>query len=239
MKLISLLFVGAVLIYASTMDDALNAFKAKEYKKAMKLYAQEAEQNNSKAQNALSYLYFNGLGTQKDVEKGRYWLTQAALQADSVAQYDMAMMYLGGYNFDQDYKQALFWLERSSDLGNRDAQYNLALMYYQGDGVDINVTKTALYLEQSAKQGHQKAKQLVGRIYMQILDFDKAIEWLNINADEGDAEAIYLLSEIYCSKGNYSESQKYKERAIELNYPEAESLTCKEALDNKASEKSK
>ncbi len=230
MKILLLLHVTILLVFASNLDNAVSAFKTKQYNKAFKLYTQEAENNNSVAQNALSYLYFNGIGTNIDIEKGKYWLKRAALQADSVAQYDMAMMYLSGNNFEKSNKEALFWLERSADLGNKDAQFNIALMYYNGDGVEQNITKTAAYLNVSAKNAHIKARQLVGRIYMQILDFDHALNWLKINANEGDIEASYLIAEIYCTQGEYKQAEPWISKAINNNYEKANQLklTCKE-----------
>ena len=224
-----LLIVGFITLLAAPLDDALSAFKAKEYNKAFTLYEQEAQKENTKAQRALSYLYFNGLGAEKSQGRGFYWLRKAAYNLDITAQYDIGMMYLNGTNTKPNLPQALFWLERAADLDHPQAQYNLALMYYRGDATDENVSKAAIYLDKAARSGDASSEKIVGRIYMQLIDFDKAIPWLEKNAQQGDVEATYFLSEIYCPKNNSLEADPVPQRALKAGFEKAEQLrqTCK------------
>jgi len=192
MRYLIILLTFLFSLYAS---EALDAFKAKDYNKALKLFEIEAKNGESNSQSSLSYMYFNGLGTKVDKKKGIYWLTQSAQQNDINAQNDLGMMYLIGENTETNYSTAVFWLEKASEADHKEAQYNVALMYYKGDGTDLNVTKAAKYLEKSANNGYKPAQRSVGRIYMQLLKFDKAIPWLMKDADKGDSEAQYLLGE--------------------------------------------
>ncbi len=217
-----------VSLYAS---EGLDAFKAKDYKKAFEIWTIEANNGEAKAQNSLSYLYFNALGTKLDNKKALYWLNKAALQNNVNAQYDLGMMYLMGQKVKQDKKTAAFWLEQAAEAHHADASYNVALMYYQGDGVDINVSKSAKLLEQAAKQGHIKAAQSISRVYMQLLEFDKAIDWLIKDSARGDSEADYLLGEIYCGYERYSQAKKWTARAIKASYPQAQELWDRYELD--------
>jgi TPR repeat protein len=186
-------------LFAST-EAALQAYKNKEYTKAFSLYMQEAKKGDSSAQNALSYLYFNGLGVKKDTKSGLQWLQKAAKSGDERACLDLGMMYLVGVNVTKDYDKASKWLECASDKGKAEASYNLALMYYNGDGVKQDIKKAAQLLEKAAKAGHASAKKNVGRVYMQLLDFKKARYWLEKNVQEGDEQAATLLKEIEASK---------------------------------------
>jgi len=103
-------------------------------------------------------------------------------------------------------------------------------MYYRGDGVDINASKTALYLENAALNGDEKSQKIVGRIYMQLVQFDKAVPWLKKNAKEGDVEAAYFLGEIYCSQADYKSAKPWLDKAISSGYEKAKVLeaTCKQ-----------
>jgi len=193
MKFIFLLLLNAAL-FASTQE-ALHAYKNHEYKKAFVLYEEAANSGNTTAQNALSYLYFNGLGIEKDNEKALQWLQKAA-NNDARAAFDLGIIYLSGENVTKNLKKAAHWLEIAANKGNKEAQYNLALMYYNGDGVKQDVKKAAILLEKAAKNGHKTAKANVGRVYMQVLDFKKAKYWLSQNVKEGDTEAATLLKEI-------------------------------------------
>jgi len=195
MKVLLLQFVTAVTLLASS-NEALDAYKNHEYKKAFTLYEQAAKSGDTTAQNALSYLYFNGIGVSKDKKEGLAWITKAAQSGDARAAYDLGMMYLIGENVQKDLKKAAKWLEVAADKGNTEAQFNLALMYFNGDGVKQDVNKAAALLEEAAQHGHTRAKQNVGRVYMQALNFKKAKYWLNENLKDGDVGAATLLKEI-------------------------------------------
>jgi TPR repeat protein len=134
------------------------------------------------------------------------------------------MAYLLGQGVTQDKHKALQLLGEASKEGRAEAQYNLALMYYMGDGVEQNVTKTAQLLERSAKQNYKKAIANVGRIYMQILDFDKAIYWLSINAKNGDTQAEYLLAELYVEKGDFKNAKTHAQKAMNNGNLDAKQL---------------
>ena len=187
-----ILFISS--LYASSA--ALSAYKNSDFKAAFKLYMKDANSGDTTAQNALSYLFFNGIGTQKDINEGFYWLEKSAHGMNAGAQYDLGMMYLSGHNIKQDSSLALSWLDSASDLGHLDAKYNEAIIYYEGNIVDRNITKSLQLLESAASHGHTKSIANIGRIYMKELKFNEAKKWLKINVKNGDTEAQYLLNTI-------------------------------------------
>ena len=211
--------------------EALEAFKKQDYQSAFKLYKESADANNTTAQNALSYLYFNGLGVEKNKEKGIFWLVKAAKNEDTRAQNDLGMMYLTGQNVKQDSNSAFTWLSKASDANNSNAQYNLALMYYRGDGVDENATKAVELLDAAAVQGNEQAIRNVGIVYMQLLKFDKAAFWLEKNALNGDENACYLLAEIYCEKEEFKKAKLWAQKAKESGNENIELLWMKYNLE--------
>ena len=181
-------------LYAQS--SALEAYKKGNYKYAFELYTKDANSGNTTAQNSLSYLYFNGVGTKKDLKKGLFWLKKSAHGMNAQAQYDLGMMYLSGHNVIQNPKLAFTWFDSASDLGSVQAKYNEALMYYEGSVVDRNATKSLELLEDAAQAGHKKSIENIGRIYMQELKFKQARKWLKINVENGDTQAQYLLDAI-------------------------------------------
>ncbi len=225
-----ILLAGVFTVGLYATQSALEAFKQHDYKRAFQYYAQEAKEGNTTAQNALSYLYFNGLGTTQNSTKGLEWLRQAATLKSARAQYDLGMFYLQGRYVTQNYHEALQWLEKASLQNHADAQYNLALMYYRGDATDQNVTKTAALLEQAAQQGHRGAIANIGRIYMQLLDFEHAAEWLEKNALNNDTEAYYLLTEIYCAQEKFAKAKQWAQKAKESGNTQVEALWQKYRL---------
>ena len=225
-----IILLAFMFITLNANQNALTAYKNKEYKKAFSLYEKAAKKGDSVSQSALSFLYFNGVGVSKNTNLGLKWLKKSATNANATAQYDLGMFYLKGNNVAQDYKQAATWLDSSAKLGNTDAQFNLALMYYKGEGVDENTTKSAELLDAAATNGHIHAKQNIGRLYMRLLKFDKAIAWLTLNAKEGDVEAFYLLAEIYVSKEEFKEAAYWADRAIAKHDLKAQELWDKYKL---------
>ncbi len=219
-----------VTLYGGTKE-ALEAFKNRDYTTAFKLYTKSAKAGDSTAQNALSYLYFNGFGVHKNKEKGIEWLKKSAHNMNAVAQYDLGMMYLSGTNIEQNSKLAFSWLDSSSDLGNPNAQFYLAIMHYKGDATDINATRSVDLLKLSALQGNEKAKRNIGRIYMQLLRFDEALAWLLDDAKAGDTGAYYLLGEIYCEKEEWIEAKKWVAKAKLAGNKNAPALWKKYNLD--------
>jgi len=197
MLLKKLLFITIVTLSSlCAQSSALKAYEKGNYKYAFELYTKDANSGNSTAQNALSYLYFNGVGTKKDVIKGLFWLKKSAHNMNTQAQYDLGMMYLSGHNVEKNVKLAFIWFDSASDLGNVQAKYNEALMYYEGRVVERNATKSLELLEDAAKAGHEKSIENIGRIYLQELKFKEARKWLKINVENGDTQAQYLLETI-------------------------------------------
>ncbi len=142
--------------------------------------------------------------------------------ANSNDDFKKGMNYLLGIKKDKI--QAFYYLKKASQNNHAEASYNLALMYYMGDGIDQNISMCAKLLESSAKDGYKKSIDNVGRIYMQLLKFDKAIEWLKINAKNGDIEANYLLAEIYVEKGIFKDAKTNAKVAIDNGNLDAKNL---------------
>ena len=130
-----------------------------------------------------------------------------------------------------DYPKAFALLQKASDKGDINAKYNLALMYYRGDGTKQNIPKSLELLEVAASQGHEKALQNIGRVYMQVIEFDKAAYWLKKNAEQGDLNADYLLAQIYCSQEKFTLAKKWANKSIESGNLEAKSLYKEYHLD--------
>ena len=131
---------------------------------------------------------------------------------------------LGSQSVKQDKKKAFMYLSDAAKEGDAAAEYNLALMYYLGDGVDQNLSVSLELLEKSAEKGYRLSIENIGRIYMMQYQFDKAIKWLKINTQAGDAQANYFLAEIYVQKEDFKNAKLYAKKAIESGVVEAEAL---------------
>jgi len=144
--------------------------------------------------------------------------------ANDTEDFTKGMDFLLGTNIKQDKTKAFYYLNKASKANNAEASYNLALMYYIGDGIDQNISMSAKLLENASNLGYKKAVDNVGRIYMQLLKFDKAIKWLKINAEAGDIQANYLLAEVYVQKDDFKDAKINAKIAIDNGILEARNL---------------
>ena len=65
---------------------------AKDYKSAMALFTQSADQGFTKAQFHLALLYYEGNGVERNVQMAYYWFSRAAASGDIWAQFYIALM---------------------------------------------------------------------------------------------------------------------------------------------------
>lgn len=126
-------------------------------------------------------------------------LQRLADQGDSKAQTSLARIYLDGKGVQKDYGKAFDLFSKAANAGNSDAQYWLGVMYADGLVPERGIGKFL-------SGGLDGLSQ---RTY--VKDNRKAIEWFNKSAEQGNADAIYILG-VLLYKG---------ERGVEKNYDKA------------------
>lgn len=75
------IILGIFLLSACTpsnLDKAKQSYAQKDYTEAFNASLKLAKFGDTKAEYAVGYMYFNGLGTLKDEDMGRYWIRRAA-----------------------------------------------------------------------------------------------------------------------------------------------------------------
>ncbi|PVV07320.1 MAG: hypothetical protein B6D77_14210 [gamma proteobacterium symbiont of Ctena orbiculata] len=70
---------------AAILTEAHKAYNIKAYKKVFQLIFPLAAAGNDKAQYALGYLFYYGLGVQKSERQAMHWIQQAAAQGNPKA----------------------------------------------------------------------------------------------------------------------------------------------------------
>lgn len=187
-----------------------------QYELAVNYYEKAAELGDEYAQCRLGYMYSEGMGVEKNPEKGQEWYDQAILQyqkkaeqGDMYAQYVLAQSYFSGDGVEQDYEKAAEWYEKAADQGHAAAQMVLGVMYESGVGVEEKDEDRAqeLYhmaLEQNEKDalnGDAKTQFLLAQLYYEGYtveqDYEKAAEWCQMAADQDFYEAQKLLGDMY------------------------------------------
>ncbi len=117
-----------------------------------------------------------------------------------------------------DYPQAIKWLELSANQNNADAQKLLGIMYRDGNGVEIDYAEAQRWFELAAAQSDDpEVWAQLGLYYLNpenefnnvTVDQEKGYYLLKQAADSGNAEAQYIIANLYFT-GQYV-AQNYKE----------------------------
>ena len=70
---------------AATLAEAHKSYNNKEYKKVFQLLFPIAAAGNAKAQYALGYLFYHGLGVEKSERQAMHWVQRSAAQGNKKA----------------------------------------------------------------------------------------------------------------------------------------------------------
>ena len=154
-----------------------------------------AEENNPKAQLALSKLYSGTLygDFRRNYKKSFQWMEAAANQGNTDAEVEMAEMYIRGEVIPMNARKAKAWYEKAAAKDDLDGINGLARLYRYGSGVRKDQGKAFEYYQKASLQGHTRSQVGLGMAYRDARGVKKnlvyAYAWLLIAAEKiTDAE---------------------------------------------------
>ncbi len=146
---------------AQSMNEAnlrINAaLKAGDYVSAFNQAKAAAEQGDIDAQGLLGGMYYEGMGTERNIIEAQRWWQAAAERNDAISQAQLGLLYVKA----GQYPAAKFWLEHSASQGNAQGLFNLGVLYLQGKGVQKDAAMAKSLFTQSAAKGYDKAQQVL------------------------------------------------------------------------------
>ena len=101
------------------------AFDTQNYKEAIQLWSESAEQGHPEAQGLVGGMYHAGLGVTKNYERAMDWYRKAARKGVAQAQLGIGNLYGDGLGVKKDFVMARMWFAISANGGNDRAEYNL------------------------------------------------------------------------------------------------------------------
>ena len=163
--------------------------------KAAEYFEKSAELGSQYAKRLLAFEYISGKNFEQDIERGISLLTELADSGDGFSCYKLGTLYLKGEIVNQDLDKAEKYLLSAED--NEFTQYALGKLYLQKEKCYIQ--KAISYFEKSADKNMQASYQL-GRLYFfgaedLKKDKEKAMEYLNLSAEQGNEYAQNLLED--------------------------------------------
>ncbi|MBR1778013.1 MAG: sel1 repeat family protein [Alphaproteobacteria bacterium] len=167
------------------------------------LDALKAKANNADVEAAamLGKYYYD---VEKDLNQAEMWAKAAAGAGNAEAQYYLAKIYDAGTEGKHLNKEIVSILEKSAEQGYAAAQLMLGRIYQFGRrGIPQDLKKARMWYEMAAAKGANEAMTQLNVIYQQSGDAatkasmaDENVEWLELGAQQGNAEAALMLGKM-------------------------------------------
>jgi len=149
----------------------------------------------------LAYLYYSGIGKERDREKAAKLFFDSALLQFIPSYGRLGIMLIYGDGIDRDIGSGLYWLEKAACSGDPEAQYNLFLAY-ETNAISFpgGRREAVTWLTKAAKQGNADAEYglgillLNGDAELQISrSTDEATIWFLKSKEHGNEKAATAL----------------------------------------------
>ena len=172
-----------------------------DYTKARLHFEAAAAYNNKFAQDYLGDIYYWGEGVEKNYIEARKWYLKAFDCGITNAAKQLGFIYYYGEGVDRNIDEAYRFFKKAADEGNARSQYMLHHFCFV-DGKYKNHEVGCTYLIQSAEAGDVLAQTLLSRLYIGASyglpqSDEKFIYWIQKAAEQGHAEAEYILGTAY------------------------------------------
>jgi len=147
---------------------------------------------------ALGHHFHNAPEPERNVDAAIRQYQCAADHGHALAQCELGLIYSEGKDVIKDMVKARDWFMQAADQGDAKAQWNLALMLISGTvGVKKDLKKAFLLCQKAAVQGFVPAQASLGILYAKMKKPQKAAEWWQLAAEQGDPEAQCNLALAY------------------------------------------
>ncbi len=199
------------------------------WQKAVRLFQLAAGQGDAEAQYELAGMAAAGRGMPvSDVEAFGY-MKEAAARGLADAQYQLAAMYSGGRGTAVDKAAAVEWGRRAAAQNHIPGQFSLGCLLIESDDAAMK-TEGVDWLKRAAAAGSRQAALFLAaalargefKLAKNEGDAELLVKQL---ADNGDAEAQFLLAWLYMFGEKFAEqrslARKYLEMAAEAGHENA------------------
>lgn len=171
----------------------------KDPEQSRKYFSRALETGHIPAAKTLGDIYFEGLGTPRDVKKAESYYRTAAKMGLPSAEVALAeILYFGEDGVKQDRKKALAWYQAAAKLEHPAALYALGRAYDLGEGVKADPKLAMGFYKSAALQGHSGALAAMGTYFYEgkLLPRDPATarKWFEQAARSGDPDGTFNLA---------------------------------------------
>ena len=200
-----------------TLDDALDAYKEKDYALAHKIWFVIGEAGSRDATYNIGALFYKGLGVTQDYKQAAVWYLKAASRdhpdpsrrGHIKAEYELGLMFEKGQGVKQDYKEAAKWFREAAGINSFSWFVNTSgRTLYEGGWAD-SVRRHSVLGDPAAQLAMGldiKRKGVMEQFELglhEIKDkqnvekFVQALSWLIKAAEQGNTEAQFQVGYMY------------------------------------------
>ena len=177
-----------------------------DYQKAFKYYSMAAKQDDPIALNNLGSLYFNGIGTKRDIKTALSLFERASDLGNDNASINLGFILLKGGTKDiQRNQKAMEMFKKAQHEGNKIAQFMVGYAYYIGFVVQQDYAKAFKMIRTAAIGEAQidEAQLILSEMYIKghgtTQNYQLAMNALRQSALQGNLDAILTLADHYQS----------------------------------------
>lgn len=148
-------------------EEALSAYKNKNYKLAYDLWLSEADSNDQAMAN-LGIMHTKGEFVEKDFLKAKEWFEKAIKYDNSSAYFNLALMYQTKLGVEEDIPKAIELFRKAVENNHIQANFRLALLLLADRTNSENVKEGFDCMLRAAKGGNMMAKVQLGGLDKEI-----------------------------------------------------------------------
>ncbi|MBI9080053.1 MAG: sel1 repeat family protein [Pseudodesulfovibrio sp.] len=148
--LVLIVIVGckqATVGHDAAYEEAISCIEDAKYDEAYKKMIALAGNGHARAQYHVGWMYFNGVGTEQDVQVAFNWYEKSAKLGEDLALAALGSFYVNGMSVEIDCRKGIDYLERAARAGNKHVYKTLAVLYSQGQCVNINIELEKKYYQ--------------------------------------------------------------------------------------------
>lgn len=199
---IALLTFPIFAAFAQNSDQAWQAIDNKDYGTAIRIFQQLANKGNADGEYGLGYMFWRGLGEERNMPKALDHLRRAAKQDHDGAKIGLGYIYLYGVGVPVDLAQAEYWYQQGADVG---AAYGYNGVAYVWALQGKNLPKALEFINKALTSDPQDPEMLdtKGWILYQMQEYDQAFHFVcpAVLGKPGDPELRLHLGDVYWALG--------------------------------------
>ncbi|RXJ95672.1 hypothetical protein CRV00_04310 [Malaciobacter molluscorum] len=139
-------------------QEALNAYKNKDFQKAFNIWKEESKKQNHQAMANITLMYLKAEGVSKDYLQAKYWFEKSSSYGNASANFNLALMYQTKIGVEEDIQKAKDYFRKAVQKNHTQASFRLALILLQNRKSIDDLKEGFECMIKAANNGHTLAR---------------------------------------------------------------------------------